>query len=126
VILVDTSVWIDHFRRPDPQLLDLLTHDAVWAHPMVIGEIAAGSMAKRKEILAMLKGLWQLEIAYDQEVLDFIEQHGLFGIGIGYIDAHLLASLRLTPRTKLWTRDKRLAAAARRLGLAADLEKFPH
>lgn len=116
MILVDTSVWIDHFRKPDPQLVGLLGDDAVWAHPMVIGELAVGSFAKRKEILAMLQGLWQMEVAYDQEVLDFIEKFNLFGIGIGYIDAHLLASLRLTPRAEFWTRDKRLAAAAERLG----------
>jgi len=126
VILVDTSVWIDHFRCSDPQLVALLGDNAVWSHPLVIGELAVGSMAKRNEILAMLKRLQRLEPAFDHEVLAFIEDNSLFGLGIGYIDANLLASLRLAPRIKLWTRDKRLKACAKKLDLAADIERYDH
>jgi len=121
VILADTSIWIDHFRQGNPALTDLLNANEIAIHPFIIGELALGSLAARKPTLLTLNDLPRLETAMEYEVLRFIETHALFGIGIGYIDAHLLTSVRLTPGTALWTRDKRLKAAAERLGLVANL-----
>jgi predicted nucleic acid-binding protein len=119
VILADTSVWIDHFRCTDEHLADLLEAGRIVMHPFVIGELALGHMRQREEILEFLQDLPHVTVATDAEVLHFITRQGLPGLGIGYIDAHLLAAARLTPGTSLWTRDKRLAAAAVRDGLAA-------
>jgi predicted nucleic acid-binding protein len=119
VILVDSSVWVDHLRRRDAALARLLENGRVLAHPFVTGELALGNLKKRATILADLQALPQAVVAHDEEVLRFIDQHTLYGLGIGYIDAHLLASVRLTAEGSLWTRDKRLHAAAERLGLAS-------
>ena len=119
MILVDTSVWIDHFRRGDVGLQTLLNASQVLTHPFVIGELALGNLQKREMILNFFQDLPQASVATEKEVLRFIDKESLHGIGIGYIDAHLLASLRLSPGSKLWTRDKRLLAAAGRLGLSA-------
>ena len=118
MILVDTSVWVDHLRTSDEALAQLLRSGRVLAHPFVIGELALGRLRQRREILALLHDLPQAEVATAAEVLHFVEGHGLAGRGIGYIEAHLLASTRLTAGSALWTRDRRLAAAAERLGLA--------
>lgn len=126
MILVDTSVWIDHFRSHDPLLFDLLHAEAIWIHPFVIGELALGSLANRKSKLQDLQDLPQVTAATDSEMLKFIERHQLFSKGIGFIDAHLLASLHLTPSTKLWSRDKRLAAIAASMDLAFNPDKFLH
>lgn len=120
MILVDSSVWIDHLRSGDPVLTGLLGSGSVLAHPFVIGELALGSLRRRELVLASLRDLPQATMAEDSEVGSFIEQHTLFGLGIGYVDAHLLASVKLTPGSSLWTRDRRLSEAAVRLGLAAD------
>jgi predicted nucleic acid-binding protein len=112
LILVDTSVWVDHLRRGDAKLAELLEHGAVVMHPFVIGEIACGSLADRSSILELLQDLPMAVIANGDEVLGFIERHGLHGKGIGYVDVHLLASVKLTEGAKLWTRDKRLRVAA--------------
>jgi hypothetical protein len=117
VILVDTSLWIDHLRSGNAVLADLLDNNAVLAHPWVTGELALGNLAHREEILGLLRGLPQATLAEHDEVLLFIEQQALSGAGIGYVDAQLLAASRLTPDTKLWTTDKRLANIAVRLGL---------
>jgi len=90
----------------------------VLAHPYVIGELAVGHLRQRSPILRFLHNLPSAEVATDREVLEFIERQSLFGVGIGYIDVHLLASVRLTPEARLWTRDRRLNEAAHRLGLA--------
>lgn len=119
MILVDTSVWIDHLRGGDELLAKLLDDDEVLAHPFIIGELALGNLRQRESILADLLELPQAFVAADDEVLHFIQREGLSGIGIGYLDAHLLAATRLTPGAWLWTRDKRLSAAAERLSLAA-------
>jgi predicted nucleic acid-binding protein len=121
VILVDTSVWIDHLRQGDAELQSLLNAGRVLAHPFVTGELALGSLQKRDVVLNALQGLPQAAVATDEEVLRFIGQQTLFGIGIGYIDAHLLAAVRLSHGSLLWTRDKRLLTAATRLGLSANL-----
>jgi len=117
VILVDTSLWIDHLRSGNAVLADLLNNNAVLAHPWVTGELALGNLAHREEILGLLRGLPQATLAEHDEVLLLIEQQALSGAGIGYVDAQLLAASRLTPDTKLWTTDKRLANIAARLGL---------
>jgi len=118
LILVDTSVWVDHLRRGDAQLARLLERGAVVMHPFVIGEIACGSLADRRSILELLQDLPMAEVADSDEVLGFIERQNLHGKGIGYVDVHLLASVALTNGTQLWTRDKRLSAAADELGCA--------
>jgi hypothetical protein len=119
VILVDTSVWIDHLRRGDASLSSLLTNRQVLAHPAVVGEIALGSLGNRKEILSLLANLPQAVQASHDEVMAYVDAHALFGLGIGYVDAHLLASTALTTGSSLWTRDKRLRAAASSLGSLA-------
>jgi predicted nucleic acid-binding protein len=122
VILVDTSVWVDHLRAGEPALVHLLDHGLVLAHPWVTGELALGHLSQRQDILGLLTGLPSAEIATDAEVLGLIEAEQLYGLGIGYVDAQLLAATRLTADARLWTADKRLAVVARRLGLLADIE----
>lgn len=121
MILVDTSVWVDHLRHGDAELTGFLKAGQVLAHRFVTGELALGSLQNRDMILSALLDLPQANVATDEEVLRFIAHHALFGIGIGYIDAHLLAAVRLSPGALLWTRDKRLLAASARLGLSANL-----
>jgi predicted nucleic acid-binding protein len=119
VILVDTSVWIDHLRKTEMGLRRLLGMGRVLFHPFVIGELAMGSFKRRDLLLSELGDLPGAKIAEHGEVLRFISEHRLFGSGIGYIDAHLLAAVRLMPGTLLWTRDKRLRMIASKLHLAA-------
>jgi len=119
VILVDTSIWVDHLRVGDERLATLLDGGEVLAHPFVIGELALGNLRQRNVFLSDLLRLPQAELASDEEVLRLIDREKLFGHGIGYVDAHLLAAARLTAETKLWTRDRTLNAAAAQLGLAA-------
>ena len=118
MILVDSSVWIDHLRGATADLTGLLEEGRVLVHPFVIGELALGSLRQRESVLQSLRDLPQAVMAEDAEILDFIDRHALFGLGIGYIDVHLLASVRLTPDASLWTRDRRLQDAALRMGLA--------
>jgi len=119
LILADSSIWIDHFRSQDEILASLLEQERVLAHPFVIGEIALGNLRQRSVVLKALHQLPEAVVARDAEVLTLIENSALSGLGIGYVDAHLLAAVRLTDEARLWTRDKRLAAAAARLDLAA-------
>jgi predicted nucleic acid-binding protein len=118
VILADTSVWIDHLRSGERVLTRLLESRQVMSHPFVIGEVALGHLRERERVLAEMQDLPQTPIVADSEVLHFINECALFGRGIGYVDAHLLASLRLTPGTHFWTLDRRLSAVADELGLA--------
>lgn len=120
MILVDTSVWVDHLRSGDETLASLLHAGRVLAHPFVIGELALGTLRRRREILDLLEDLPHATVASHEEVLSFIERQALAGLGIGYVDAHLLAATRLTAGSALWTRDRRLAAGAERLGLASN------
>lgn len=120
MILADTSVWVDHLRSGDATLARLLETSQVLIHPFVIGELALGLLHPRDSILNMLRRLPQAVVATVHEVLQFIDQHSLFGLGIGYVDAHLLAAVRLTASAALWTHDRRLHIAAARLALAAD------
>ena len=119
MVLVDTSVWIDHLRVNEPPLVRLLTQNSVLCHPFVRGELALGNLRQREMILTALDNLPQVPVAFTDEVNFFIEKHSLFGLGIGLIDAHLLASTQLSGNTRLWSRDKRLLAVAMRLNLAA-------
>lgn len=119
MILVDTSVWVDHFRRGDGQLAGLLEAGEVLSHPFVIGELACGHLASRQLVLELLHELPGAVVAQHEEVLGFIDRHRLAGQGIGYVDAHLLASVSLSHGATLWTRDRRLRAVANRLGLLA-------
>jgi hypothetical protein len=118
MILVDTSVWIDHLRTNDKALSNLLNAGRVLAHPFVTGELALGNLRQRAIILEALSDLPQAKVATDREVRYFIDENALFGRGIGYVDAHLLAAVRLTTGAALWTRDKRLHGVADRLKLA--------
>jgi predicted nucleic acid-binding protein len=118
MILVDTSVWVDHFHADDAALARLLDGDCVLIHPFVIGELALGRIPRRDEVMALLRDLPQVNCGDDDEVLQLIGAQNLAGTGIGYVDAHLLASLRLTSDTTLWTRDKRLGQVAINMGLA--------
>ena len=117
--LVDSSVWIDHLRAPNEILSALIERREVLTHPFVIGEIALGAIRSRAAILAALDELPSAPVARDDDVMFLIEEHQLFGRGVGYVDAHLIAASRLRPGTKLWTRDRRLLAVANRLALAA-------
>lgn len=116
-MLVDTSVWIDHLRHGNGRLADSLENGEVECHPFVIGELACGRLSRREEILALLRALPQVVEADHDEALAFIESNRLMGQGLGFIDVHLMASAILT-KTPLWTMDERLAAGARRLGIA--------
>jgi predicted nucleic acid-binding protein len=118
VILVDTSVWVDHLRASHTALAALLDAGMVLAHPFVIGELALGNLRQRDIVLSALSDLSTATVATDTEVLHFIDQHALFGRGIGYVDAHLLAAVQLTPGAGLWTNDRRLHAVAVQLELA--------
>ena len=118
MILVDTSIWIDHLRTGDAELGELLRDGQVLAHPSVTGELALGHLSRRGEILRLLHNLPQTTVATDGEVLTLIDKRQLFGLGIGYVDAHLLAGTALTPAARLWTRDRRLARVAAQHGLA--------
>ena len=118
MILVDTSVWADHFRSSDKLLVALLGADSVLGHPFILGELALGNLRQRGATIDALQALPSALTASDREVLDFIEIQTLAGTGVGLVDAHLLASVRLTPGARLWTRDKRLAAVADKLDIA--------
>ena len=118
MVLVDSSVWIDHVRSPEASLERLLISERVLGHPMLSGELALASIKDRSDFLREIDGLPQAIVASDEEVRGLIEKERLFGWGIGFIDAHLLTSVQLTPEAVLWTRDKRLHQVAIELGLA--------
>lgn len=116
MILVDTSIWIDHFRHGDAELRKIIEDDRLLCHPVVIGELALGSLRDRDAIMTYLAAQPEALIASHDEVTVMIDQHSIFSMGIGYTDAHLLASALIDRRSILWTRDKRLAAAAQKAG----------
>ena len=121
MVLVDTSVWIDHLHTNETALNDLLRNDQVLAHPFIVGELACGNLRNRQAILRYLSKLPTSLIATHQEALVIIERHKLMARGIGYIDVHLLAATALTDTAKLWTKDKRLAKVALDLDLGYEL-----
>jgi predicted nucleic acid-binding protein len=114
VILVDTSVWVDHLRKGEEELRNLLNDGLVLTHPFVIGELACGNLKNRDEVLALLAALPKAEVASNEEVLHLVEERKLHGRGLGWVDVHLLAAARLS-QSALWTRDKNLGAIAREL-----------
>lgn len=119
MILVDTSIWIDHLHRAEPALVRLLEADEVCCHPAVIEELALGSIARRTEVIALLASLRQLPAVQHDEVLSLIDSRRLWGSGLSAVDVRLLASALVSPGVRLWTRDKRLQAAAAELDVAA-------
>jgi predicted nucleic acid-binding protein len=119
VILVDTSIWVDHLRIGDELLRELLAKDQVLAHPFVIGELALGGMRHRARTLSQLRQLPTSKVARHDEVMCLVEREGLHSLGLSYVDAHLIAATRLTPGAKLWSRDKALFVAAEKLSVAA-------
>jgi hypothetical protein len=117
MILVDTSIWVEHLRESLPVLEDLLLKQRVLTHPSVIGELACGNLRRRAQLLGWLRRIPAASVARDQEVFSLIEEKRLWGKGVGWVDAHLLASGLITGCT-LWTRDQPLHAAAMKLGMA--------
>ena len=117
-ILADTSVWVDHFRHGNQQLEYLLQNDLVVMHMHVRGELLMGSLKNRDEVARFLSNLPHAPLASHQEVFDFVENAQLYSRGIGYTDAHLLASVRLAADVQLWTLDKRLSTVATDMDLA--------
>ncbi len=123
MILVDTSVWVDHLRVGEQGLVALLQDSLVLAHPFVIGELALGTLHNREQVLGLLSALPQTPVATHEETMQFIENFGLYGRGIGYVDSHLLAAARLQSDACLWTRDKRLQKVAVDLRMAMEEPK---
>jgi len=117
MLLVDTSVWIEHLRKGMPALVTALEHGQVLMHPFVLGELACGNLRDRGQVLQLLGNLPLISVATDDEALGFIEQRALMGHGLGYIDVHLLAATALTVAARMWTRDRHLADVARELEL---------
>jgi predicted nucleic acid-binding protein len=118
LILVDTSVWVDHLRTGHSGLASRLNDNLVLGHPWVTGELALGHLTRRAEVIGLMSALRQATVATDGEVMVLVERYELYGLGIGYVDAQLLASTLLTGGAKLWTADRRLRAAANRIGCA--------
>jgi len=116
MILVDTSVWIDHFHHSDEALKKLLLSNQVCIHPFILGELSCGNISNRKEVLALLRTLWSVDMALDEEVFILIEDRKLYGKGLGFIDIHLLASAMIH-QVPIWTRDKSLKRVAGELGI---------
>ena len=119
MILVDTAIWLDHLRRGEPRLAELLDHGAVLMHPFVLGEIACGELKDRTEMLQLLKELPRTQVASSDEALAYIERYRLYNKGIGWVEANLLASVEMTTGARLWTRHRVLNSVAVSLGLAS-------
>lgn len=119
MILVDTSIWIDHLHAAEPRLISLLADDEIGCHPLVIEELALGSIRKRDDVLDLLSNLYQFPTATHVEVLHLVERRRLWGRGLSAIDVHLLGAVALVGGGRLWTRDKRLKAACDGTGIVA-------
>ncbi|MGV2186621.1 type II toxin-antitoxin system VapC family toxin [Rhizobium rhizogenes] len=127
MILADTSIWIDHFRHADAELRRIIEDDQLLCHPSVIGELALGSLRDRDNVIAFLAAQRGAVVATHDEVMIMIDRHGIFSMGVGYTDAHLLASVLLDHKASLWTRDKRLRAAAEKAGASLHISvNAPH
>jgi predicted nucleic acid-binding protein len=118
LVIADSSIWIDHINKGDPNLSALLKRRRIAVHQMIIGEVALGSIANRERFIEEVKRLPQAKPASHAEVMAMIEWFELFNCGIGYVDAHLIAAARQLADGRLWTRDKKLHAQAARLGVA--------
>ena len=121
LILADSSIWLDHLRSIDPVMDQLAGEERLLMHTYVIGELSLGNLANRPAFLRRLRQIDAILKARDDDVFNLIETQRLSGSGIGWVDAHLLTSVVLAGDVKLWTRDRRLNAAAERLGRAAQL-----
>ena len=121
-VLVDTNIWIDHLRKTEPVLVDLLERDQVCVHQSVITELALGILKNRSFFLKMLERLMIVRNVDDQGVRHLVEERRLWGRGLSAVDAALLASVVVTSGVSLWTRDKRLRQAARDVGVLANLD----
>ncbi|WP_349270984.1 ribonuclease VapC [Mycolicibacterium parafortuitum] len=117
MILVDTTVWIDHLHAGESRLVEQLEMDGVGCHPMVVEELALGSIARRNVVLDLLANLWQFPTARHDEILYLVEQRQLWGRGLSAVDAHLMAAVSMVEGARLWTRDKRLKAASTEVGV---------
>jgi len=117
MILVDSSVWMNHFRTTEPRLEALLVQELVLLHPFVLGELACGNLSKRAETIALLEKLPAAAVASEPEVRHLLESRRLWGTGLGWVDMHLLASA-LIEQSMLWTADRAMTAAAKQLGMA--------
>lgn len=122
-VLVDTSVWVNHFRQRNEGLIYLLARDLVMTHPMIMGEIACGIPPQRVQTLANLERLHGVQRASVSEVIAFVERERLFGLGCGLVDLILLASALMSPGVGLWTLDKHLYSLAERFGVAHALRR---
>ncbi|MEZ5070314.1 MAG: type II toxin-antitoxin system VapC family toxin [Bacteroidales bacterium] len=116
MILVDTSVWIDHFHHSDEDLKELLLSNQVCIHPFILGELSCGNISNREEVLSLLRTLLSSDPVLDEEVFILIEERKLYGKGLGFIDVHLLASA-LIHHTPIWTRNKSLKHVAGELSI---------
>jgi predicted nucleic acid-binding protein len=121
MILADTSVWVDHFRKRNAALYQQLQRNAISIHPFIVTELVLGNLPDRQKTIASLDLLPMVKVAQMSEVRRMIEAHSLFQRGIGFVDAHLIASTLITPHTVLWSRDKRLRDIAQTLGLKANI-----
>ncbi len=118
MVLVDTSVWIDHFRKSNQRLIRILENQLVVVHPFIIGELALGSIKNRSDVLNMLGSLPSTPVVREYDILQMIEDRRLFASGIGYTDAHILASALIASDIRIWTHDKRLHTISENLGVA--------
>jgi len=121
LVLADTSVWVDHLRTPNPLMSQLAQQERLLTHPYVIGELAMGNLRGREAFIRSLRNMDRAARALDQEVTRLVEENRLYGLGIGWVDAHLLASTMLADDVLLWTHDRRLNTVAARFGRAAAL-----
>ncbi|HEX4842992.1 MAG TPA: PIN domain-containing protein [Limnobacter sp.] len=121
-VLVDTQVWVDHFHHAEPQLMRLLHEGEVVMHPFIVGELALSNLEDRDRVLKLLGDLESVVVASPQEVLQLVGLRNLHGLGLGYVDIHLLASVLISPGTSLWTRDYQLLRVAKDLGLQPPIQ----
>lgn len=120
MILLDTTIWVDHLRNSDPTVVSMLQAQAIVMHSAVLGEILLGNFRDRRAVFSALKEVPRIQGATDDDVIRLLDLHQLFGSGVGFVDAHLVAACLLTGKTYLWTRDRRLEAVASRLGISAN------
>jgi hypothetical protein len=117
MILVDTAIWIDHLHKAEPRLVELLGMDQVGCHPLVVQEIALGSIRQRDVVLGLLSNLYQFPTVAHHEVLHLVDQRRLWGRGLSGVDVNLMAAVAVVPGARLWTRDKRLMSACSQAGV---------
>jgi len=121
MILADTSIWVDHFRKSNPEMVNRLGQGQIAMHPFIVAELALGSLHDRRNKLEDMEALLEVTVAQLNEVRHMIEAHALYSKGIGLTEAHLIASCLMTPGTQLWTRDDALGKRAKALGIAVNL-----